>query len=111
MKLTRKRFLIASVVLVAVIGGAWSALANHGPPCGVTRSAFDAIRPGMTIDDVDRIIGHSDESGPHSAYWIGEGYYTVIVVSLNEDRLVCEKQFYHNTIWDVFWRKARSLLD
>lgn len=58
MKLTRRRLLVASVVAVVVSGGAWFTFSERSqPPFGVNRAAYRAIRMGMTIEDVEHIIG------------------------------------------------------
>lgn len=110
MKVTRKRLLVAFVVAVAVSGGAWFFLAESSqPPFGVTRSAFDAIDLGMTIDEVERIIGYWDHSDTDagSGCWFGEKeQYSVIVVSRDKDGLVRNKQFAHQSIYDRLWLKA-----
>lgn len=118
MKLTGKRLLVASVVAVAVIGVAWLTFAeneNGQPPFGVTRSAYHEIHLGMTIEDVERIIGEpafnssqliallsmSDEHQADdrlrsefssSREWHDDGHS--IGVLLNQDGLVWRKCFF-----------------
>lgn len=131
MKLTRRRLLVASVVAVAMGGGAWFALADHGPPYGVTRSAYQAIRLGMTREEAERAVGRRDDQNhymPHLMFflnvehesndslrslafrplkWADGGLY--IEVWLNDDDgLVAEKWFYADTTWERLLRQLRS---
>src|SRR4051794_24695200 len=117
--LTRKRVLVASVAAVMIAVG-WLIFADRGPPYGVTRPAYRAIQFGMSMEEVECLIGQSalphglvlssdgsvrgmlsvvteEESderfGPEAgeAGWFAED--AVLEVYLNQDRLVCKKRF------------------
>lgn len=131
-RLTRKRLLLTSVAVIACVV-AWLALApGSGPPFGVTRSAYRAIRLGMSIEDVEHIIGRAADAHPNFLLyystnpdeqesdenrqkslpeWWSEND-SMIEVSLDQDKLVCRKCFYFRPIWDrllmplqSFWGK------
>lgn len=119
MKLTRRRLLVACVVAAAVGGGAWLAVAEREPsqpPFGVTRAAYLAIRSGMTIEEVERMVGQpavpsagvfdtldypferegdgslcSQGGDLRGRLWSGDGAF--LWVSINPDGVICERVF------------------
>lgn len=133
--LTRKRILLASIAVIACTV-AWLAFAPRGiPPFGVTRSAYQEIRLGMTIEDVERIIGQPvgrfdiwvlfDEANPFGGpsgeresdenlrsevhkflEWYGDE--TALGVSLNQEGLVWKKWFYSPPMLARLSRQLRS---
>lgn len=132
MKFTRRRILIGSTIAVAVIGGAWFAIAEREPPFGVTWSAFRAIRFGMTKEEVNRIVGHtgalpwwriprggavesqSDMNRPSGFAGLpgdvmewddGEN---LLQVDFNKEGLVCEKTLCYQRLEDRLLRQVRS---
>lgn len=128
MKLTRKRFLVAFVVTVAVVGGAWFAVAEHGPhepPFGVTRAAYRALQFGMTTDEANSIVGQPallfqflivaneasevDENlGPAVTFAAWDEGGVAIVIGRNQDGLVCEKRFCSRPLLDRLLRQVRA---
>lgn len=131
MKITRRRLLVAFVVTVAVTGGAWLAFAENGqPPFGVNRSAYQAIRHGMTVEEVERIIGyptaeikfladfedreffygeqkHTEQESDESIClqidcksFVWDGVGIVLEVTFTPEGLVCEKSLYSLQLFD-----------
>lgn len=95
MRLTRRRLLLASVVAVVVCGG-WFTVPQR--PASVTRIAFEKIRRGMPLEDVEHIVGFpgvkipASGEPPLSIYsWSEDGF--MIVVLLDDDQLVERKVY------------------
>src|SRR5262245_51345165 len=106
--LTRKRLLIASamVLTLALIVGWFIRTHLDQPPSGVTHSAHQAIQRGMTLEDVERLVGQPAQrtwdyndpapdfpvthTGRGAAWRSDDGQsLSILSVDLDQDGLVC----------------------
>jgi len=102
--MSRRRLIILSIGAIAVVSIGLGILAVLPPQPGVTKANFDRIEKGMTLADVEAILGsesmsHFDhgESGPLISREIWHGVDRSSTRITFDDGIVCEKQWRDST--------------
>jgi len=111
--MTRKRrYLISAAVLAACVCIAIGVLAMLPPQPGVTKANFDRVKPGMTLAEVEQILGPTVTNDPESAnnpicVW-QEANGAGAVIFFSKERLTTDTLFNEPT--ETFTDKLRRWL-
>lgn len=101
----KRRCLIAACVLAACVGVVWAVLALLPPQPGVTKVNFDRIEDGMSISEVEQILGgpgvafHGFANRPPATFvWTGDGESLAFV------------EFTDNSVRGKTWRPSTETI-